>query len=247
MHYLLRVALASSLLLTITSQSQVNANDLRTKSIGKRLENALNKKDIVPLKSLLPEEDASNLVNRYEIFLKSFPNAKWSVKEVKPLKDGRNALEIQITGIKRIKDEKYSLKAKQVLGIKAKGGKIISQEIISEQTVIQNGKEPLSISLNIPEAVLTGTSYDFDIILNKPLGNAILAGGLIAITNNEIRSQASPSIEIKPLGGGGLFKSVKAPLKEGVQKWAAILAHPKGLISITKMVRVVSNKSKIEL
>ena len=43
-----------------------------------------------------------------------------------------------------------------------------------------------------------------------------------------------------------LFKSVKAPLNPGVQNLAAVLAHPEGLISIRKLVRVVSNQSDIK-
>ncbi len=50
---------------------------------------------------------------------------------------------------------------------------------------------------------------------------------------------------LSPMGGGGLFKSVKAPLNEGVQTWAALLAHPDGLISVTKKVRVVSDESDL--
>ena len=41
------------------------------------------------------------------------------------------------------------------------------------------------------------------------------------------------------------FKSVKAPLKPGIQNWAALLVHPDGVISITKMVKVVSIESEI--
>ena len=75
----------------------------------------------------------------------------------------------------------------------------------------------------------------------------MIIGGLIPITKEQIKSQVSPPIELAPLGGGGLFKSVKAPLKPGVQNWAALIAHPKGLISITKMVRVVELESEIKL
>ena len=56
-----------------------------------------------------------------------------------------------------------------------------------------------------------------------------------------------PKIKLTPLGGGGVFKTIKAPKEPGVQNWAAVIAHPEGLISITKVVRVVSNKADIEL
>ena len=234
-------------MLTFTPQWPVFANDLEGKSIGKRLENALNKEELVPLMDLFPQQEGFDLASRYKVFLKAFPNAKWTINEAKPLKDGRQSLEIIIAAQRRLQNTQYSIKARQVLGIKTLGGKIVDQELMSEQTIIQDSEYPLQISLNIPEAVLTGTSYDFDIILEKPLGDAIIAGGLTDISSNQIRNQVSPNIELKPLGAGGLFKSVQAPINAGIQNWAAMLAHPKGLISITKMVRIVPNQSDLEL
>ena len=84
-------------------------------------------------------------------------------------------------------------------------------------------------------------------ILIEPLESTILAGGLISLSQNQINDQLSPSIDLEPLASGGLFKSVKAPLQPGVQNWAAIIAHPKGLISITKMVRIVNTAEQITL
>ncbi len=247
MKYLLRVAFSSSLLITLTCQWPLLANDFKKQSLVKTLENSINQKNIEPLTGHLPETDKLELANRYKSFLKAFPNAKWSINELKTLKDGSHALEVLITADKELKGEKYIMKAKQILGIKTHAGKIIHQETISEETIIQNSKIPLSIDLNVPKSVLTGTYYDFDIVLNKPLGNVMIIGGLIPITNKHIRNQTSPPIELKPLGGGGLFKSVKAPLTPGTQNWAAVIAHPEGLISVTKMVKVVSSESDIEL
>ena len=67
----------------------------------------------------------------------------------------------------------------------------------------------------------------------------------IQMNNLKIDNKLSPNIELSPMGSGGLFKTVQAPLKPGKQKWAALIAHPDGLVSITKMVRVVSNKSDL--
>ncbi len=123
---------------------------------------------------------------------------------------------------------------------------IRSQELISEHSILKTIQSPLSITISIPDFVLTGTRYDFDVILDNPLEGAIIAGGLIQITPEQIDKQISPEIELSPLGGGGLFKTVQAPLKPGKQAWAAMIAHPKGLISITKMVHIVSNPSELQ-
>jgi hypothetical protein len=47
------------------------------------------------------------------------------------------------------------------------------------------------------------------------------------------------------MGGGGLFKSVQAPFQPGVQTWAAMLVHPDGVVTVTKRVRVVSDRSEL--
>ena len=245
-HYLLRVALSSSILLSFTTQSQLHANDLANDTLSESIANSLNQKNIQSLINHLPDKEKINLENRYKIFIDEFPDANWVIKKGKPLNDGRDSLEIFITGAKKFKREKYIIQANQRLGIKTLGEKVIDQELISEETIIQTSQSPLSININVPNFVLTGTTYDFDIILNKPLGDAMLIGGLIPITDKQIRNQSSPPIELAPLGGGGLFKSVKAPLSPGIQNWAAVVAHPEGLISITKMVRVVADESDIE-
>ena len=245
--YLLRVALSSSLLFTLSTQWPLHANDLGTKSLAENLENSLNSSNIQSLLNYLPEQDKLELATRYKVFLDAFPNAKWTIKENKSIKDRKHFLEISITGEKIIKSEKYKIQATQVLAIKTMGDRLLSNKIISEQTIIQNSKIPLAISINVPKTVLTGTTYDYDVVIDKPLGNTILIGGLIPITKEQMRNQLSPPIELAPLGGGGLFKSVKAPLNPGIQNWAAVIAHPEGLISITKMVRVVSNASEIRL
>ena len=245
MHQLLRVALAYSLLFLFGPLNPVNAEDIAIKSLSKRIQKALNKQDISTFMSLLPEKKATDLVRRYRKFSNRFPNAKWTVRQSRPLKDGRLIMEIVITGKQSSGIHKYSLEAKQRLGLKILDKAIIDQQLISEHTIIQNSKRPLSISLGIPDVVLTGTRYNVDVIFNKPLEGSIIAGGLISLTPEQIKRQESPSIELVPMGGGGLFKSVQAPLKPGVQNWAALLAHPEGLVSVTKMVRIVSDKSDI--
>ncbi len=247
MAYLLRVALKAILLLIISAQHPLQAEYLGSQSIAKELEQALNKKDISALKNILPEEERLSLTSRYQKFLRAFPNAHWKIIQAQTLKDGRKALEVSITGNKVVKGEKYAIKAIQLLGIKTLAHRVIEKEVLNEESIIQNGNTPLSISINVPKAVLTGTTYDFDIILNKPLGETMLIGGLTPITKEQIQNQLSPPIELVPLGGGGLFKSVKAPLKPGIQNWAAVIAHPKGVIAITKMVRIVENETDIKL
>ena len=93
--------------------------------------------------------------------------------------------------------------------------------------------------------MLTGSRYDVDVVVDQPLGKAILAGGLTAVTPQQVLAQESPDVQLEPLGGGGLFKSVQAPFQPGAQTWAALLVHPEGVITVSKRVQVVDDQAKL--
>ena len=80
-HYLLRVALSSSILLSFTTQSQLHANDLANNTLSESIANSLNQKNIQSLINHLPDKEKINLENRYKIFIDEFPDAKWIIKE----------------------------------------------------------------------------------------------------------------------------------------------------------------------
>ena len=57
-------------------------------------------------------------------------------------------------------------------------GKIDEGTIKNLFTTIRNDDKKIDISFKIPEKVLTGSKYDIDIILNKPLEEVIIAGAI---------------------------------------------------------------------
>ena len=77
--------------------------------------------------------------------------------------------------------------------------------------------------------------------MDEPLGQALVAGGLIDLTDEQLADQSRPNLPLAPLGGGGLFKSVQASQQPGSQTWAVMLVHPDGVVTATKRVRVVSS------
>ncbi len=245
LHYLLKVAISFTLLLSKTSFHPILANDLSEPPLSTLLETALNKNNFSLIKNILTKQDELSLKSQYDYFIVKFPNAKWNFKEEESLLDGRRSLTVLISGDRQLKNEKYSIKAKQNYAIKYYQGKIISLELMSEETILQKSDQPISIEVKVPETVLTGTLYDFDIIIDKPLGNTIIAAGLTNITTDQIKNQISPEINLTPLGSGGLFKIVRAPLKDGMQNWAALIVHPTGMVSVTKRVKIVSTNGAI--
>ncbi len=215
--------------------------------LSTRLQQALNTPGGEALSGLLTGEYASDLESRLRIFSARFPDARWSVRSAGPLKDGRSTFEIDVSASRQAESLSYALEASQRLALltEGEGSLITGEEVISEQSILRSASKPLPISLLIPDAVLTGSRYDVDVIFDQPLGHAMVAGGLIALTPAQVSLQSTPDIQLAPMHGGGLFKSVQAPFTPGTQTWAAMLVHPDGVITVTKRVRVVSNEDEL--
>jgi hypothetical protein len=135
----------------------------------------------------------------------------------------------------------YQLQSEERLAIRTDAGLLVAQDVISRESLLRSGKRPLQVSMGIPDVVLTGSRYDIDLIVDEPLGQAIVAGGLIELTDQQLDTLSRPNLQLAPLGGGGLFKSVRAPQRPGSQTWALMLVHPDGVVTATKRVQIVSN------
>ena len=192
-----------------------------------------------------PGLDVTLVELRRRSLLRQFPDARWQLSPGKPLRDGRSTVQLLVTGSRQDGPTRYRLEAQQQLVLGSSGGRINSQAVIREQTLLRSGEADLPVSLLIPDAVLTGQRYDVDALLDEPLDGAIAAGGLVALTGQQVNALESPELQLGALGGGGLFKSVQAPYTPGSQTWAILLVHPKGIVSATKRVLVVADKAQL--
>ena len=192
-----------------------------------------------------PGLDVTLVELRRRSLLRQFPDARWQLSPGKPLRDGRSTVQLLVTGSRQDGPTRYRLEAQQQLVLGSSGGRINSQAVIREQTLLRSGEADITVSLLIPDAVLTGQRYDVDALLDEPLDGAIAAGGLVALTGQQVNALESPELQLGALGGGGLFKSVQAPYTPGSQTWAILLVHPKGIVSATKRVLVVADKAQL--
>lgn len=206
------------------------------------LEAALNAGDVDGLSALVAPEPLSALKDRLSRFSSEFPDATWRVTPMTPTADGRQTMEVSVQGQRQADGLTYRLEASQRLAVQMEAGRLLNQELLAEQSLLRSGTAALPITLDIPDAVLTGSRYDVDVIFDQPLGKAVVAGGLLSLTPDQVEQQISPNMSLEPMGGGGLFKTVQAPQRPGVQNWAAMLVHPDGVVTITKLVKVVSDK-----
>ena len=206
-----------------------------------RLQTALNSGSSSAFDTLASVELQPVLAQRLERFQQDFPEVTWQVEPAAPTQDGRPTLSLKVRGAAESQGLSYSLEASEQIAIRLEGGELVNHEVLSQQSLLRSGERPLAVDVAIPDVVLTGSRYDVDLIVEEPLGQALVAGGLIDLTDDQLSAQIRPNVPLAPQGGGGLFKSVQAPQYPGSQTWAVMLVHPDGVVTATKRVRVVSS------
>ena len=214
-------------------------------SLISRLETALNASDQEELDALIAPEVRERLAPKMRRFAQRFRNARWSLKVGDLFSDGRLPVSVAVTGTTQKDGLLFFLRAHQQLALSTTADLISGLEVLKDESILKTATSAMPVTLQIPDAVLSGSRYDVDVVLDEPLGQALLAGGLTTLSASQAQRQSSPYIRLAPLGGGGLFKSVQAPLMPGLQTCAAMLVHPDGVITITKQVRVVSDRSQL--
>jgi hypothetical protein len=213
------------------------------------LERALNDRDDAALAALLqagPGLDPIQLRQRRQLLRQQFPDLSWQVKAGTPQKDGQPTVSINTTGTRVQDGVSYRLDAQQTLTLQSDGRHVSGQTLLTESSLLRSGEKAVPVVVQIPDVVLTGQRYDVDLIVDEPLDGALVAGGIAAVSPAQVAAMESPSLELGALGGGGIFKTVRAPLTPGVQTWALLLVHPRGVVTATKRVRVVADRKVLE-
>ena len=211
--------------------TQTKKVDLRRK-----LENALNSRDIKLIKESFKDNENLNILKTFSKIIKEFPDANWKIKRLTSNNLEKNIFKIKVVGQKNIGKEIYILESNFNYIFSLADGKISEGVIKNLFTIIRNDLKKIDIIFRIPDIVLTGTKYDIDIILNKPLENIMIAGG---IKSHQIESLLEQEIPLEPLVSGGIFKITRAPSKPGIQIWSGIITHPEGIITFTKSIEIV--------
>lgn len=206
-----------------------------------RLHQALNNNDTAGLMALIGSEgtvDPQQLTARLERLTDSFGPLTWQVSQSQPLPDGRARLDLSVRGTGEVAGVLYQLEATQTLAVSSHQGRILNQEVLQEESWVYSGDQRLPVTLQIPDAVLTGQRYDVDVILHDPLDSGLLAGGILEVSPDEVEIMGAPTIQLGTLNAGGLFKRVQAPYTAGGQTWTVMLVHPDGTLIASKRVQV---------
>ena len=202
----------------------------------KNLENSLNTRNLEFIRKNFRNDENQNIQKQFSKIINDFPNSNWNIKRLNSNIPNKDILRIKVSGEKIVNGELHKLESDFDYLFSIENGKIDNGVIKNIFTTIRNDDNKIDISFKIPDKVLTGSKYDIDIILNKPLEEVIIAG---AIKPHQVNSLFEQEILLEPLASGGIFKITRAPSKPGIQIWSGIIAHPEGMITFTKSIDIV--------
>ena len=211
--------------------TQTTKNNFKTS-----LENALNTRNLELIQEIFKYDSKLKVPTKFAEIIEEFPDSKWKIKRLKSNISNKEIYKIKVIGKKIVNDDVYTLESNFNYLFTTLNGEINEGTITNLFTIIRNDNKDIDISFEIPDKVLTGTTYDIDIILNKPLEETIIAGGII---NHQVDSYLEQEISIEPFVSGGIFKTTRAPSQPGIQIWSGIITHPKGIITFTKSIDIV--------
>ncbi len=219
----------------LISQRYAISQDLN-KNLLVELENGLNDRNIISIEKYFDRKELSKLNKKFIKTINQFPNAKWKLKDLSSAKENHQKIRINLIGSKFIENKKYHLNSNFNFIFTLENGIIKNSRINNQLTTIRNDNNIIKLDISIPEKVLTGSNYNIDIIVNNPLDNIAIAGGLKQHLEGDIFNQ---TISLEPLATGGIFRVTRAPIKPGTQVWTGLIAHPKGIVTFTKSVEIV--------
>ena len=204
----------------------------------RNIEIELNQRNFVTLEKYFDENEKINFKNKFFKLIKEFPDAKWEIIKSNLINANQHRLDMRLYGSKNLNGKKFKLESRFDFVFNLDNGFIKQGNIQNNLTTIRSDDNKIDIKISIPDKVLTGSKYDIDIILNQPLEETIIAGGIKEYEEGKLLNQ---SIPLEPLATGGIFKVSRAPLLPGLQIWTGIIAHPSGLVSFTKTVNIVED------
>lgn len=119
------------------------------------------------------------------------------------------------------------------------GGKIVRQDILTERTLLTSGSKPPQVDVKLPQQVRVGQQYNFDAIVQEPLGDEFLLGTAIEEPIQADKYLSATPVDLELLNSGGLFKIGRAPSTPGSQWLSAVILRGDGMTMVTQRLQVV--------
>lgn len=144
-----------------------------------------------------------------------------------------------LNGIRRAADRDMNLTSTVRSRLVIADQKIVSQEILTEQTRLTTGDKPPIVNIALPEQVNVGQTFSFDVVVKEPLGEDLLLGSALEESVTAERYLQPAIAPLEPLTAGGIFKTGQAP-QQPTRKWiSAVLIKNGGITIVSQRLNVV--------
>ena len=117
--------------------------------------------------------------------------------------------------------------------------KIVRQDILSERSQVSAGAKPPTVDVKLPQQVKPGQQYNFDAIVQEPLGDDYLLGAVVEEPIKPENYLSSTPVQLELLPAGGLFKLGSAPSMADDRWVSAVLIRGDGITLVTQRLQVV--------
>lgn len=187
-----------------------------------------------------------NMENALTQLWQRYPQLKYQTQLQSWQNDGQAIVAETITNITGTQPEdprNLTLNATIKSQQRYENGKIVRQEILAERSQLSAGAKPPTVNLNLPQQVKVGQQYNFDAIVQEPLGDDYLVGAAIEEPIQADKYFNPTPVELKLLPAGGLFKVGRAPAKADNRWISAVLVRGDGMTLVTQRLQVIGGAS----
>ncbi len=119
------------------------------------------------------------------------------------------------------------------------GQTIVQQDVLAEASKVMSGENPPDVKVSLPEQVQVGQDFNFDVIVQEPLGSDLLVGSAL---EEPVKPSGylNPTIaDLELLPSGGIFKVGHASNTPDARWISAVLLRHGGTTMVTQRLRVV--------
>ncbi|MGY6529703.1 MAG: nuclear transport factor 2 family protein [Cyanobacterium sp.] len=226
-----------------TAQNNINTEIIE---LITRIDFASNNQDMESLKQYISPQfsnedglDNETFLNSLEQLWNSYPNLKYTTT-LNSTEQNQQQLIVNTTTIIEGSKEENGETVNMVSEITARqtfeNQQLVAQEILTEKTRITTGENPPQITFRLPQTVRSGQAFDFDAIVEDPIGNGLILGGVKEERVSPTLFTNPQPMELDALSAGGIFKRVT--INEGDHWYSAIFIRDDGTTMITQRVRV---------
>ncbi|BAQ60831.1 cyanobacterial hypothetical protein [Geminocystis sp. NIES-3708] len=248
--FFLLVILSFSFTFTKYNQVVAQSNNIPKELLGviSKIDLAANNRDLKSIeKNISPQFTNQDGLN-YDSFTSSlkqlwskYDDLKYTTKIESWSQDKNQLVAITTTNIQgsyKINDQKMTLNSEIKSEQYFVDNQLVKQKILKEKNEITSGQNPPVVRINLPEKARPGQEFDFDVILQDPVGSDIILGAAIEEKINPSLYLKPSNLELDALSAGGIFKRVKLPLTEEDHWYSVLLIRTDGIRMITQRVNV---------